>query len=167
MIWRLAYRADPFARKIADRHYTRQSVGSPQFVPTGRCMVLTAQTETGIAYWVTSWPFPEWVKHEWKGAWICSAFRNEGAGLSSRMIREAVAATRFFFGEPPELGMVTFVDPERVREKADPGHCYIIAGFRPCGFTQGGLPALQMLPKKMPKPEAAIDQQAGLFGAAA
>jgi hypothetical protein len=163
VIWRLAYRADPFARKIADRHYTRQSIGAAQFVPTGRCMVLTAKTETGIAYWVTSWPFAEWVKHEWGGAWICSAFRNEGAALSSRMIREAVSATRAFFGEPPPLGMVTFVDPKHVREKDDPGHCFIIAGFRPCGFTQGGLPALQMLPAKMPEAEPPIDLQMELI----
>lgn len=126
-------------------------------------MVLTAQTETGVAYWVTSWPFAEWVKHEWAGAWICSAFRNEGADLSSRMIREAVAATRAFFGEPPPLGMVTFVNPKHVRDKADPGHCFIIAGFRPCGFTRGGLPALQMLPAKMPSAQPPTDLQMELI----
>lgn len=126
-------------------------------------MVLTAQTATGMAYWVTSWPFAEWVKHDWKGAWMCSAFRNEGAGRSSRLIRQAVAATRAFFGDPPELGMVTFVDPKHVREKDDPGHCFIIAGFRPCGFTQGGLPALQMLPGKMPPAEPPMDLQMELI----
>lgn len=126
-------------------------------------MVLTAQTETGVAYWVTNWPYAEWVKHDWAGAWVCSAFRNEGAARSSRLIREAVAATRAFFGEPPELGMVTFVDPEQVRAKDDPGHCFIIAGFRPCGETKGGLPALQMLPAKMPAAEPPMDLQMELI----
>jgi hypothetical protein len=51
MIWRLSHRADPFARLIADRHYNRQKIGTPQFVPPGRCMVLTAETEGGKALW--------------------------------------------------------------------------------------------------------------------
>jgi hypothetical protein len=159
VIWRLSHRADPFARVIADRHYNRQKVGTPQFVPPGRCMVLTAETETGVAFWITSWPFAEYVKHAWAGAWVCSAFRNEGAGRSSDLIKQAVAATRAYFGEPPELGMITFVDRSKTRPKRDAGHCYIIAGFRPCGETKGGLAALQMLPEKMPNPELAIGFQ--------
>lgn len=159
MIWRLSSRFDPFARKIADRHYNRQKIGSPQFVPPGRCLVLSAQAEAGNAIWVTSWPFAEYVKHDWAGAWICSAFRNEGAGLSSQLIRDAVAATRHFFGEPPSLGMITFVDASKTRPKRDPGHCYIIAGFRPCGKTKRGLVALQMKPEQMPRPEPALGFQ--------
>lgn len=40
MIWCLSWRADPLGRELADRHYARQSVGAPQFVPPGRCVVL-------------------------------------------------------------------------------------------------------------------------------
>jgi hypothetical protein len=163
MIWRLSTRADRFARDIADRHYNRQKIGSPQFVPPGRCLVLTAETSTGRALWVSSWPFAEYVKHAWGGAWLCSAFRNEGAGKASDLIRQAVAATRYFWGEPPPLGMVTFVDRAKITPKADPGHCFIIAGFRPVGETKGGLPALQLLPQNMPDPEAAIGFQLGLI----
>ena len=163
MIWRLSHRADPFARKIADRHYNRQKPGTPQFAPTGSCVVFSAETDTGRAFWITSFPFAEWVKHEWAGAWVCSAFRNEGAGKASKMIREAVAATRAHYGEPPALGMVTFVNPDKVRDKANPGHCFIIAGFRPCGYTKGGLLALQMTPDRMPAAEPAIGFQLGLI----
>ncbi len=53
-------------------------------------------------------------------------------------------------GEPPALGMVTFVDASKVRRKRDPGRCYIRAGFRRVGFTQGGLHALQLLPADWP-----------------
>lgn len=163
MKWVRSYRADPAARLIADRHYNRQKPGSRQFVPPGRCLVLLAETRPGQALWVTSWPFPEFVKHAWPGAWICSLFRNEGAGRASRLIRQAVAATRAEFGDPPALGMITFVDERQVRPKADPGHSYIIAGFRPCGYTEGGLLALQMLPGKMPAPAHAIDRQFDMF----
>lgn len=108
MIWSLSWRADPRARDIADRHYNRQAVGSAQFVPPGRCLVLFASG----AFWVTSWPFAEFVRHRWGGAWVCSAFRNERPDLyrSSDLIIAAVAATRARFGSPPDLGMVTFVD---------------------------------------------------------
>src|SRR5262245_31285555 len=135
MIWHISDRADSKAAQIADRHYSRQKPGTPQFVPPGRCLVLWTEK----AYWVTSWPYPEFVKHAWPGAWQCSAFRNEGAGLSSKLIRQAVAATRWYFGEPPPLGMITFVDAAKVEEKEYPGWCYRRAGFRWVGHSKGGL----------------------------
>jgi hypothetical protein len=160
MPWRLSHRADPEARVLADRHYSRQSVGAAQFVPPGRCLVLVADG----AYWVTSWPFAEYVKHRWAGAWICSAFRKEGPGLASDMIRAAVAATRAYFGEPPSLGMVTFVDGDKVRRKRDPGRCFLRSGFVYIGYTQSGLVALQLRPDQMPDPQLAIGMQLSLSG---
>lgn len=123
MRWTLSHRADPNARELADRHYNRQKVGSPQFVPPGRCLVLYARTGSGEAFWITSWPFAEYVKHEWAGAWVCSAFRNEAAALSSELITEALAASKAYFGAPPPLGMITFVDGDKVRRKRDLGRC--------------------------------------------
>lgn len=161
-MWVRSHRFEPASRVIADRHYSRRKVGSPQFVPPGRCLVLRAETPTGRALWVTSWPFAEFVRHEWAGAWVCSLFRNEGAGRASTLIRQAIAATRDEFGDAPDLGMVTFVDPKQVRPKQTPGHTFIIAGFRPCGKTKGGLHALQMLPPRMPAPVRALDRQIGL-----
>jgi hypothetical protein len=148
MVWRRSHRADPAALVLADRHYNRQKPGSPQFVPPGRCLVLLSECERAL--WVTSWPFAEYVKHDWAGAWVNSLFRNEGAGLSSELIRAAVAFTRAHYGTPPELGLVTFVDARKTRRKRDPGRCYRKAGFRHVGWTKGGLVALQMLPDAMP-----------------
>ncbi len=147
--WRLSHRADPEARVLADRHYNRQKIGAPQFVPPGRCLVLVSSAP---AFWVTSWPFAEYVKHAWGGAWMCSAFRREGGDmLASEMIREAVAVTRWKWPNVPDLGMVTFVDRSKTRQKRDPGYCYLMAGFEPCGETKGGLVALQLLPADMPE----------------
>lgn len=157
MRWALSHRAERAAREIADRHYNRQKVGAPQFVPPGRCLVL--RTPAADALWVTSWPFAEYVRHAWPGAWVCSAFRNEGAHLSSELIREAVAATLWRWPEPPELGMITFVDTRKTRPKAHPGYCYRMAGFQPCGHTKGGLVALQLLPDAMPEPALPIGAQ--------
>jgi len=148
MAWRISHRADQSAREIADRHYSRQTIGAPQFVPPGRCLVLH---EPG-AYWVTSWPFAQYVLHAWAGAWVCSAFRREsGDRLASEMIRDAVAITRWKWPTVPDLGMITFVDEAKVRRKRDAGRCFRRAGFVECGRTKGGLLALQLSPGEMPQ----------------
>lgn len=162
MIWKLSHRADPRALPLADRHYNRQKIGSPQFVPPGRCIVLLSQDENAL--WVSSWPFAEYVKHAWAGAWVCSCFRNEGPVLSSQLVMEAVAVTRDIWGDAPPLGMITFVDRSKTRPKRDPGRCYRKAGWHPVGETKGGLVALQLLPAEMPIPESPWGSQGLLMG---
>jgi hypothetical protein len=162
MGWRLSHRADPRGCAIADRHYNRQSIGSPQFVPPGRCVVLIQEG----ALWTTSWPFAEYVRHVWPGAWINSLFRKECDGRASDMIREAIAATRSVW-PAPDLGMVTFVDPKAVpgtmvRGERVFGHCYKQAGFSHVGFTKGGLWAWQILPAQMPPACAVSGMQLSL-----
>jgi hypothetical protein len=159
-MWEVRNRADPECREIADRHYNRQKIGAPQFVPPGRCLVLlhvgvgrfecaTAPhlspppVWVGKALWVTSWPFAEYVRHAWAGAWVNSCFRNESTTLSSDLILAAVIESARKW-PIPDLGMVTFVDESKTKHKRDPGRCYIRAGFKRVGYTKGGLVALQM-----------------------
>ena len=160
MRWYLSHRFDARALPLADRHYNRRKVGSPQFVPPGRCLVLL--TAAADALWVTSWPFAEYVRHAWPGAWVNSLFRNESPGLASELIREAVSATRAMWPEVPTLGLITFVDAAKVRHKRDPGRCYLKAGFRRVGETKGGLLAFQMLPVEMPPAEEPHNMQGRL-----
>jgi hypothetical protein len=147
--WTPSHKFDPRSCLIADRHYNRRKIGSPQFVPPGRAVVLRHDDD---ALWVTSWPFAEYVRHAWPGAWVNSLFRNESDRLSSELILEAVAHTRSVWPEPPPLGMITFVDAGKVKRKRDPGRCYLRAGFKPVGFTKGGLHAFQLDPGDMPDP---------------
>lgn len=168
MIWELSHRCDPEARELADRHYNRQSIGAKNFVPPGRCLVLKTVTENGKAFWVTSWPFAEYVRHAFAGAWVCSAFRNEGAGKASEMISDAVAATRARWPETPQLGMITFlntshVKPTMIRGRKTWGRTWEMAGFRHVGHTKGGLMAFQLLPEDMPEPIAPIGFQESLL----
>jgi hypothetical protein len=163
MRWTVSHRFDPAACRLADRHYNRRKVGSPQFVPPGRNLVLLS--ECGRAVWVTSYPFARYVRHAWAGAWVNSLFRNEGAGLSSELILEAVAATRYLAGartnwDEPALGLVTFVNAEKTAKQrsrhASPGACYRHAGFVDVGETKGGLVALRLLPDAFPPPCAPL-----------
>lgn len=126
MRWKRSHRADRRAVAIADRHYSRQQPGTPQFVPPGRPVVLI--TPERDALWVSL--AQKHVDHAWPGAWLCQAFRNESAHRSSELITEAVAATRFLWGDPPAAGFITFVDPAKVRHKRDPGRCFVRAGWR-------------------------------------
>jgi len=157
--WCLANRAYPAARRLADRHYNRQKIGAPQFAPPGSCVVFL--TDCGRGFWITSVPFAEYVKHAWPGAWVCSAFRSEGAGKASELIRLAIAATRAHYGDPPDIGMVTFISrkhvtPTLVRGEKVWGWTWRKAGFVECGETKGGLLAMQMLPSAMPDPLPAL-----------
>lgn len=156
-IWRRSHRFDPPAVALADKHYNRQKPGSPQFMPPGSCRVLLA--DNGKAVFGLSFPKPEFVKHAWAGAWICSIFRNEKAGpRASTMIRDALAHMRTEY-ELPALGCVTFVDPRKVpgvleRGERIKGFCFHKAGFKAVGETKGGLIAWQLLPVAMPAPAA-------------
>ena len=149
MNWHLSNRADPEALPLADAHYNRQKPGTPQFVPPGRCLVLLCDR----ALWVTSWPFAEYTKHRWAGAWVNSCFRRESGPLASTLIREAVAATRWYWPNVPDIGMVTFINRDKVKKKRDFGRCYLRAGFKVAGETEGGLLTLRMAPEDMPDAE--------------
>jgi hypothetical protein len=148
--WTLSHSQDPRARQLADRHYSRQSPGTPRFVAPGTCLVLLDDLATAL--WVTLWQEPRYTKHDWAGAWVCSLFRNESHWRSSDLIAEAVACTRCMLGEVPASGMITFIDPRHVRKKRDWGRCYRRAGWRPAGRTKGGLIVLQLLSEDMPAP---------------
>ena len=157
MIWRLSHRADPEALPLADRHYNRQKPGSPQFVPPGRCVVLLSGSPA-CQLWVTSWPFAEFTKHEWAGAWVCSCYRRESGAAASEGIRAAVAATRAIYGDPPPLGMITFIDreqvrPTKVRGREVWGWSWLRAGWEVAGESKGGLLCLRVAPERMPLPE--------------
>lgn len=79
------------------------------------------------------------------------------------MIRNAIAATRTFW-EPPELGLVTFINRGKVKEKKDYGFCYLRAGFKAVGETKSGLLTLQLLPVDMPDAKAPLMMSSLLKG---
>jgi len=150
MLWEKSFRFDKRAVAIADRHYSRQKVGTPQFSPPGRLCLLRIE-DAGL------WGVVEqkYIKHAWKDSWNNFIFRNEGVGLSSELITQGVAATRFLLGEPPPGGMITFINRAKVRKKRDWGRCYRRAGFVEVGETKTRkMLVLCLEPGNWPEPEA-------------
>jgi hypothetical protein len=158
MRWGVSDRFDPPAVALADRHYSRVRPGTPQFMPAGRALVLI--TPDALAVWGSSYQVSyDGVAYAWYSAqfdaWVCTIFRNEGPHLSSELVREAVAATRHAWGDPPKDGMMTFVDAGKVRPKRDPGRCFLRAGFDRVGETKSGLVILRLPVDRMPDPDPA------------
>ena len=137
--WEVVTKSDPRARSLADRHYSRRTPGATLFVPPGRSLILY---RPGVV-WATISQRPEWVKHAWKDAWLCSIFRNESGQLSSELIRSAVKETETQWGPLPRQRMITFIDVNKVRPKPDYGYCFLMAGWKEAGWTRGGLLVLQ------------------------
>lgn len=159
-------RADKAAAKIADRHYSRQKPGTDQFTPPGRVIVLV--TPEYNALWATSWPYEQYVNRVIPDAWVNSIFRNESNHLSSEMILQAIAVTKWYFGKPPASGMITLIDTTKVkpikkRGKNYWGYTYEKAGFQHVTETQGGLLIFQLLPEKMPVAAPPLNYQINFF----
>lgn len=173
--WTLSHCGEQAAVRFAQRHYSARKrpqddipgkVGGP-----GRQLVLTAGDPLA-ALWITTWQAAEVTDHAWGGAWMCSLFRSEGGGIASELIRAAVAVTRWRWPDVPALGMITFIDREKVRPTKTRGEdtwgrTYRLAGIQPVGETAGGLLVLQLLPDRMPSPMAPIGSMMGLFQEAA
>ena len=129
--WRRVKRTDPAARRLADRHYSRQTPGARDFMPPGRVFVLL--TEDVRAVWGV---VENWFRGERR--WRVVIFRNEGSALSSDLIREATSLTYRYWlarwGLPGPLR--TEVNPGKVRHKRDPGRCFLRAGWRVIGESR-------------------------------
>jgi hypothetical protein len=122
--WTVRRRGDSAGRALADRHYSRRTRGASMFTPPGRALILVTPCERAV--WTTvHTEYPD----DGLDAWRCTLFRNEGAGLSSDLIRAAMTLTVQVWGEaPPRAGWVTYVDQRKVRS-SNPGACFLAAGW--------------------------------------
>jgi hypothetical protein len=123
-VWQVRNRFDAAAAALADRHYSRRHQAN-QVGGVGRVLVLVTPCERGL--WVTKWPK---AGEPWDhlDAWRCSYFRNEGAGLASDLILEAMRLTAELWGAPPLDEWVTWVDGRKIAS-ANPGYCFKQAGW--------------------------------------
>ena len=130
--WRRVGKFDPWAAALADRHYSRRKVGSPQFMPPGQTVVLLEREGRAVFGW---WrPHPDSGLEAMNGldGWTCTIFRNESLVLSSHLILEAEAALFETGVDCGPDGLLTYVWDARVRS-TNPGCCFKRAGWRAIG----------------------------------
>lgn len=130
-MWERVTKFDARCAALADRHYSRRKVGSPQFMPPGETIVLY-QPGAVFGWWR---PHPRSGIKQMNGldGWTCTIFRNETALRSSALILEAEA----FIGDCGPDGLITYVFDARVRS-ANPGACFKAAGWRRTGRSADG-----------------------------
>jgi hypothetical protein len=125
--WLPVKRTDVRARRLADRHYSRQTIGARDFMGPGRTLVLVTADARAV------WGVLENLDPRGRRRWRCSIFRNEGPVRSSDLVREATARTfahwRDHYGALPDVPLTTEVDASAVRAKRDPGRCFLRAGW--------------------------------------
>ena len=124
-IWQIRSKRDRAALALFDRHYSCQTHPPGEVGPPGRKLVLVTPDER--AMWCSHWPYAH-LTMDGLDAFRCSAFRNEGAGLASDLIVEAMAQTIESWGDPPADGWVTWIDTREVAS-ANPGYCFKQAGW--------------------------------------
>lgn len=127
--WVRVPKAERSCRLLADRHYSRQTIGADQFTRPGKNLVL--RTILGDAVWVT-W---SGIRDDGLEAWECTIFRNESSELSSKMIKDAIDATTAEWGNPPRDGIITYVASDKVRS-INPGCCFKKAGWKRIGKSK-------------------------------
>jgi hypothetical protein len=128
-MWIVTNKGDQACRLLADRHYSRQKPGSPQFCRPGKNLVLKTPNEDAV--WVT-WTG---IRDDGISAWECTIFRNESPILSSELVKAATNLTYEHWGEPPADGLITYVKQEAVKS-VNPGYCFLKAGWTKFGYSK-------------------------------
>jgi hypothetical protein len=144
--WRHVPKFHPAAAALADRHYNRRTVGSPQFMPPGQTVVLLTDTLDAVFGWWRPDPSSGITAMNGLDGWTCTIFRNESPRLSSAMILEAerwVAALGYDCG--PD-GLLTYVWDSKVRS-VNPGYCFKMAGYTVRGRSADGRKTLLWKPQ--------------------
>lgn len=120
---------DPESVMLADRHCSRQKIGTNQFMPPGQTIVLRNAEGTAVFGWL--W---QEKRDDNQSGYNCSIFRNESARLSSDIIAEAEAAA---FSEWGPSRLFTYINPlalkppaHKFRKPKIAGKCFIAAGWK-------------------------------------
>ena len=131
---------DPRARAMLDHHYSGRKTRSlnGQVMPPGEWLLLMTTDSRAVFGWVHNLV----ERYDKQEGICCTVFRNEGAVLSSDLVREADELADARWGA---LRHFTYVDPNKVNSP-NPGYCFIAAGWRPCGYSKKGLRILERLP---------------------
>lgn len=150
MTWAISHKYDVNGARLADGHYSRRTVGSPQFMPPGETVVLISACGLAVFGWWRPSPRSGLVAMNGRDGWTCSIFRNTSTHLSSALILEAetllarLTAQGETHGPCGPDGMLTYVWPRKVAS-ANPGYCFKRAGWTRIGESKAKGARLKLL----------------------
>lgn len=142
--WSLGHKAHPTAVALADKHYSRRTIGAPQMMPPGQTLVLVTMEGDAVFGWWRPHPRSGLKAMNGLDGWTCTIFRNESGLLSSDMIRAAETELLCRYDCGPD-GMLTYVWDRKVAS-ANPGYCFKQAGWRRIGRSADGRKTLLQKP---------------------
>lgn len=122
---------DPEMAMLADRHYSRRTVGARQFCYSGRKLVLRNTQGTVLFVWMFSDPQ---LRMDHQVGYNCTIFRNESDRQSSDIILEAERMAVEKWG-PNRF--YTYINAARIRS-TNPGYCFLMAGWNKAGLSKTG-----------------------------
>lgn len=127
-------RTSPFDAEcaaLADRHYSRRTIGAKQFAYSGRKLVL--RDHEGLVLFVWMFPDPA-MRMDGQTGYNNAIFRNESTRQSSAIILEAERLAVEKWG--PNRAY-TYIDATKVAS-VNPGYCFKCAGWRRIGYSVDG-----------------------------
>jgi hypothetical protein len=143
--WQRVTKFDKRACELADRHYSRRKIGSPQFMPPGQTIVLLLPTADAVFGWWRPDPSSGIKAMNGLDGWTCTIFRNESVIRSSDLILDAeLAISEAGYGCGP-TGLITYVWDRKIRS-SNPGCCFKAAGYRTSGRSADGRKTLLIKP---------------------
>ena len=123
--------------QLANKHYSRQKPGTNQFMPPGKTLVLRSAAGDVVFGWL--W---QQKRDDGQAGYNCSIFRNESDRISSEIILEAERKVVTEWGDNRGF---TYIDPERISNKRNPGYCFKVVGWQFVKATASGLHLLEKL----------------------
>jgi hypothetical protein len=147
LFWCFTRDGDADVRRVFNRHYSRRHYADGRapklFMGPGEKMVLVTPDASAIFGW------RKFKDDSGQVGINCAFFRNEGGGLSSELIRDAMTLA---WDRWPGERLYTYVNSRRIRS-TNPGTCFMKAGWRRCGTTKGGLVILECEPSQFTQQE--------------
>lgn len=126
--WQRVTKFDPRTAALADRHYSRRKIGSPQFMPPGQTVILLGADDAAVFGWWRPDPSSGIKAMNGLDGWTCTIFRNEGARRSSDLILLAEIALVQTGHTCGPSGFITYVWDKKIRS-SNPGYCFKQAGY--------------------------------------
>lgn len=136
-LWWLTKDGDLDCLELYERHYSAHQYKDGRvrklFCGPGEKIVLRTFDGDAVFVW------RKFIDDSGQQGINCAVFRNESPHRSSDLIRQADRIADFVWSGERHY---TYVNAEKVKS-ANPGYCFLRAGWVKCGVTKGGLLILE------------------------